>query len=310
MHWLIKGVTEILFMKTMLNTRSLMGALIFLLTFACKPKGPADAHEYQPLFSADTLEKNTLVFGFPSFSYSKSAEKLIKYINANSTGFHVKMKACISYDEYVGLLKQKKFDVTVIGGIEALAQPDSNYTIVGKISNDEAYSSVMFSRRNAGIIKVSDLKGKKVALVPSKALGSMMPLYYLHNNGLDVNHDIVRVNVSSFESAIIATYLGKSDAGMCLKRNWNVYVANHPEILSKVVLNWETPPLINNALLFKKGIDSTTMSQLKALLFSISNSPDGKMALDEVGVSGFEKANRNTFTPLLEFQKRYDSVIL
>jgi phosphonate transport system substrate-binding protein len=96
---------------------------------------------------------------------------------------------------------------------------------------------------------------------------------------------------------------------LCLKRNWNVYVKNHPEVLEKVELKWETPPLLNNALLVKNTTDKDINSQLTRLFFSLHTNNEGKIALNELGISGFEKADSSTFKPIMEFKKKFDSVI-
>jgi len=220
------------------------------------------------------------------------------------------MKACASYSDYLDQLDRNQFDLTLINGLQALDAVTKGYSIFGKVIDDDQYSGVIFARKDAGAEKVTDLKGKRVALVPSHTIpGTMMPLYYLFQNGLDVNHGITMVNVSSFESAIITTYVGKSEAGICLKRSWNVYIKNHPEILSRLDLKWESAPLINNALLVKTTMDSALRSQLTELFFSMQNSEDGRKALDHLEFSGFVKANNDTYKPMMDFKRKYDAVI-
>lgn len=139
--------------------------------------------------------------------------------------------------------------------------------------------------------------------------GTMMPLFYLYRHGLNVNSNIKKFNVPSFESAIIATYAGKSDAGLSMKRNWEVYVRDHPEILSRVELKWETPTLVNNALLIKNNTDKEITSQLISLLLSMHTTNEGKAALEQLDIKGFEKANSDTYSSMLDFKRRYDAVI-
>lgn len=291
-------------------TKFILCSLISFATLsACNDTDISPA--YQPVFSADSLEKNTLILGLPSFAYNEAAEPLIKYLNAHTDSFRIKMKTCVTYDEYLNDLKQNKFDLTLINGIVALESENNGYSIVGKIVDDGDYTGAVITRKNSGITKVADLGGKTISLVPFRMIpGTMMPLYYLYQNGLDVNHDITRVNVSSFESVILNTYLSKSEAGVCLTRNWNVYIKNHPEILSKVEIKWETPPLINNALLVKNAIGAEKISTLMNIFFSMHNTGEGKAALDKLGIRGLEKATSDTYKTMLDFKIKYDSVIL
>jgi phosphonate transport system substrate-binding protein len=286
-------------------------SLLLLTTIiSCNNRDSDKASAYQPVFSSDSSGKKILLLGLPSFSYSETAAPLVRYLNVHLPGLHIKMKACVSFDEYLEYLNDQKFDLTLINGIQALDAINKGYSIFGKVTDDDKYAGVIFTQKNAGIEKPADLKGKKLALVPSRTIpGTMMSMYYLHQNGLNVNHDITQVKVSSFESAIIAVYIGKSDAGVCLKRSWDVYIRNHPEILTKVSVKWESPPLINNALLAKRTMDSTVRSQLVGLFFSMQNSPEGKEVLRSLDFSGFQKADNDTYQPMMDFKRKYDAAI-
>jgi phosphonate transport system substrate-binding protein len=277
---------------------------------ACSHADSDRKSAYKPEFAVDSPERKTLLLGFPSFSYSETAEPFVRYLNTHLPGLQIRMKSCASFDEYLYDLDHHKFDLTIINGIQALAEVDNGYSIFGKVIGNDQYTGVIFIRKNAAIEIITDLERKTVALVPSKTIpGTMMPLYYLYQHGLDVNHDIVLLNVSSFESAIIATYLGESEAGVCLKRSWNVYIRNHPEILGRVVLKWESPPLLDNALLVESSMDSSIRSRLLDLLFTMRSTEEGKKVLSRLGFAGFEKANKETYKPMLDFKREYDAVI-
>jgi phosphonate transport system substrate-binding protein len=281
---------------------------LFIVLSACKDRGKEDS--YQPVFSVDTSGNKTLIWGFPSFTYCENAELIVKYLNKRLSGVHIIVKAFASWDEYVSYLKQNKFDITLVNGMQALDATLNGYSIYGKIKDDSQFFSVVFTRKDANIRKVTDLKGKIIALPPSRMIpGTMMPIYYLYQHGLNVKTDMKKINVASFESSIISTYLGKSDAGVCMKRNWNVYIKDHSEILSKIELKWETPSLINNALLVKNTIDGKIRAQLMSLFFSMQASVEGKAALNRLDISGFENATSDMYKPMFDFKRSYDAVI-
>jgi phosphonate transport system substrate-binding protein len=280
----------------------------FIVLNGCSPKEATT--DYQPEFVADTSGIKTLVWGFPSYTYCESADLIVKHLNKDLKGVQVAIKACTDWDEYLAHLNNGDFDITMVNGIQALEATKNGYSIFGKIMDDSEFTTVIFARKDAHIEQASDLKGKTVALVPSNMIpGSMMPLLYLHERGLNVNSDIEKVAVSSFESTIVSTYLNKSKAGVCMKRKWVVYVRDHPEVLEQLELKWETPPLINNALLVSNDIDQHTLTQLKLMLFAIHHSAEGKAALELLDISGFEHADTSTYKPMLDFKKKYDAVI-
>lgn len=281
---------------------------LFVACIACHQTSSTDS--YQPTFAADTSKNKTLIWGFPSYSYSENASLIVGYLNKRLTGAHITIKACVNWDAYVALINENKFDITLVNGIEALDASGKGYSIFGKMLDDSQSTAVIITRKDARISQPGDLKGKTIALKPSSMIpGTMMPLFYLHSRGLNVNSDIKKFNVPSFEAAIIAAYVGKSEAGLSMKRNWDVYVRDHPEILSRVELKWETPALVNNALLVNNNTDEKITSQLIRLLFSMHTNTEGKTALKQLDIKGFEPANRSTYNSTLDFKKKYDAVI-
>jgi len=284
---------------------------IFPLCFALAACNSQNSgKEYQPVFVADSSSQNTLVLGFPNFSYSETAALLVEYLNAHLPNVRVKVHACVDWNEYLSFLNQGKFDIGLVNGIVACEATNYGYSICGKVSSDEPYSSLIITQKNSGINKVTDLKGKKVALVPSNTIPStMMGMYYLYDNGLDVNLLIHKENVASFEAGIISVYLGKSAAAICPRRNWSVYVREHPEMLSKVEIKWETEPLEQNAVLIKNTVDKKVVSDLMNLLFSMHDAKDAQPALQKLDITGFEKADNEVYKPMLDFKLKFDSLI-
>ncbi len=283
---------------------------LLIIINGCENRGTTKAESYEPTFSADSLKQRTIVMGFPNFSYSETAESTIEYLNAHLSKTKIKVRACVNWDEYTRFLNQGKFDIILINGIVATEATAHGYSILGKITSNDPYSSLIITAKNSTITKLNDLKGKKIALVPANNIpATMMGMYYLHQKGLDVNLNIHKENVASFEAAILSVYLGKSDAGICARRNWNVYVKEHPEILQKVEVKWETPPLEHNAIVVKNSVDRKAVSELMKAFFSMHGKQDAKAALERLDITGFEKADINTYKPMMDFKQKYDKVI-
>jgi ABC-type phosphate/phosphonate transport system substrate-binding protein len=287
---------------------ALRALLLNLVLNSCN--NPDTESGYKPEFATDTTNQKVIVMGFPNFSYSENSTLLIQYLNAHLSGTIIKVHACVDWGEFVSFLNQGKFDMTLTNGIVATQSIEKGYSISGKISGTDPYTSLIITKKNSGITSATDLKGKKIALVPSNIIPStMMGLYFLYQNGLDVNMNIHKENVASFEAGLLSVYMGKSDAAICPRRNWNIYVKAHPEILTKVEIKWETPALEQNAVLIKNTIDMKTKSDLMDLLFSMQTTKEGKAALDQLDINGFEKADKSNYQPMLDFKRKYDSVI-
>jgi ABC-type phosphate/phosphonate transport system substrate-binding protein len=166
--------------KSPVITYFILTVLISIILGACNINNTDKSSDYQPVFSADTSGNKTLIWGFPSFSYCENSELIVKYLNKRLSGAHIIVKACVSYEEYLDNLHNDKFDLTVINGIVAVQKDSKNYSIVGKIKDDSEYCGAILIRKDAGIKKVIDLKGKTIALVTNRTIpGTMMSLYYL-----------------------------------------------------------------------------------------------------------------------------------
>jgi phosphonate transport system substrate-binding protein len=82
------------------------------------------------------------------------------------------------------------------------------------------YYSVFFTKKGSGITKLSDLKGKRFAFVdPASTSGNLMPRTILLKNGLDPEKDMQSVFAGSHQSAAVAVWNDKVDAGANFEDN-------------------------------------------------------------------------------------------
>jgi len=265
---------------------------------------------YEPTFSPDSSNKKVLIFGLPNLSSYGDCDLFIKYLNKNLSKAKINVLACTNADDYLDKLKKRAFDFTIINGSLILDAEQNGYSIVGKMGDDDKYRSVIFVRKDSGINKFSDLAGKTLTTSGPNALaGTMMPLFFLQKNGVNVKRDVKRLYAPSFESTIMNVYLGRCSAGASKRAVAMDMLKQRPEIDSKLMIKWETPPLINNALFIRNGIDTATAGELTKLIFTLQDSEEGRKALIPLDVSKFEKATSETYTPLKKFLAEYNAVM-
>jgi ABC-type phosphate/phosphonate transport system substrate-binding protein len=265
---------------------------------------------YEPTFSPDLSNKKVLIFGLPNLSSYGDCDLFIKYLNKNLSRAKIRVLACENADDYRDKLKQRAFDFTIINGSLVLDAEQNGYVIVGKMGDDDKYRSVIFVRRDSAIDKFSDLEGKTLTTSGPNALaGTMMPLFFLHKNGVDVKRRIKRLYAPSFESTIMNVYLGRCSAGASKRAIAMDMLKQRPEMGSKLIIKWETPPLINNALFIRNDMDTLVGSELTKLIFTLQDNEEGRKALIPLDVSKFEKANSETYKPLREFLTEYNAIV-
>jgi len=277
-----------------------------LLLVSCMGHGK----NYEPTFSPDSSNTKVLVFGLPNLSSYGDCDLFIKYLNKNLNNAKIRVHACANADDYLNKLKKKVFDFTIINGSLVLDAEQSGYSIVGKMGDDDKYRSVIFVRKDSGINKFSDLAGKTLTTSGPNALaGTMMPLLFLYKNGVNVKTDLKRLYAPSFESTIMNVYLGRCSAGASKRAIAMDMLKQRPEIGSKLIIKWETPPLINNALFIRNDMDTLIAAELTKLIFTLQDNQEGRNALIPLDVSKFEKATSETYKPLKEFLAEYNAVM-
>ena len=277
-----------------------------LLLVACK----GDHKNYEPTFSPDSSNKKVLVFGLPNLSSYGDCDLFIKYLNKNLSKARIRVLACSNADDYLARLQKRVFDFTIINGQLVLDAERNGYSIVGKMGDDDKYRSVIFVRKDSAINKLSDLAGKTLTTSGPNALaGTMMPLFFLYKNGVNVKKDLKRLYAPSFESTIMNVYLGRCSAGASKRAIAMDMLKQRPQLDSKLVIKWETPPLINNALFIRSDMDRLIAAELTKLIFTLQDNEEGRKALVPLDVSKFEKASSETYKPLKEFLAEYNAVM-
>jgi phosphonate transport system substrate-binding protein len=82
------------------------------------------------------------------------------------------------------------------------------------------YYSVFFTKKGSGITKISDLRGKKFAFVdPASTSGNLIPRTALLKAKIDPEKDMESIFAGSHQSAAVAVWNGKVDAGANFEDN-------------------------------------------------------------------------------------------
>jgi phosphonate transport system substrate-binding protein len=264
---------------------------------------------YEPTFSVDSSTRKMLSLALPNAGYYESFEPFVKYLNGRLKNIRIQIIAAKNFEDYLRRLGKREFDFTIVSGLIALDEEQNGYTIVGKIKDDDEYRGVIIVNKDSAISRCSDLNGKTIASPGKDALaGHMMPMYFLHQNGVNVKTGINILNLASFESAILNVYHGNCSAGFSSLSSWRGFIKKRPEIESKVQLKWTTNPMTNVALLFRKDLNTEVVEELKTLIFNMHNAVEGRKNLKLFDANQFVPANTLTYYPLKKFLKEYNSL--
>lgn len=235
---------------------------------------------------------------------------VVEYLNANVPGTRFRLEASRNYAEFEKKLYARQFHFALPNPLQTIRALDHGYRVFGKMGDDDKFRGIILVRRDSGINAVADLKGRSVSYpAPTALAATMMPQYYLHTHGLDVNKDITNVYVGSQESSIMNVYLGNVAAGATWPVPWATFLKEQPEKARELVVKWQTETLPNNSLMARDDVPLQLVEKVAQLLFSLQETEGGWRMLARIPLSRFEPANAATYEPVRAYLRRFNAEV-
>lgn len=293
--------------------RALLSVLAISFTFiqGCSDPVPPPQLQYsdEPVF-----KQKTFIFGVHPLHNPKRLfevyQPMIDYINARLHGAQLRLEASRNYDAYDEKLFQGYFDFALPNPYQTVTSLQSGYQVFGKMADDENFRGIILIRKDSDIQTVSDLKGKSVSYpAPTALAATIMPQWFLFQQGLDIQHDITNHYVGSQESSIMNVYLGVTDAASTWPPPWLAFIKERPEIAEQVIIKWQTPPLVNNGLVAKKTIPQTILKQVSQAIFELHLTEKGQQILAEMELSQYEPATDETYLRVKHFLSEFENKV-
>ncbi len=235
---------------------------------------------------------------------------LVDYLNSHVRGAHFQLQASRGFPDFEKNLYARRFDFALPNPYETLNATRHGYRVFGKMGDDHLFRGVILVRRDSKIQDIQDLTGKTVSFpAPTALAAALMPQYYLHTHGLDVNRDIRMLYSGSHESSIMNVYLGNAAAGAVWLTPWQAFSRDKPEIARQLEVRWQTDTLPDNSLMARDDIPLAITEQVRTALFSLHDSPEGRAILARIGVSHFEAADDATYEPVRAFIRKFSAQV-
>jgi phosphonate transport system substrate-binding protein len=262
---------------------------------------------YEPTFNAQSEAKiPKYIIGIHPLHNPKRLFEVygpvVDYINAKMPEADLVLEASRNYEEFDKKLYSGHFDFAMPNPYQTVNSLKHGYRVFGKMADDDDFRGIILVRRDSGIRTVADLKGKAVSYPAQTALAAtMMPQYYLHNHGIDINRDIENRYVGSQESSIINVLRGHVAAGATWPVPWKTFSKENPQLAEQLEVKWQTGPLQNNGWVVRKDVPVAQADKFAALLFSLDQHQQGREMLARIPVTRFEPANDESYGPVRAF---------
>lgn len=287
---------------------------VFALVFVagCQAQG---GDTYAPEYTTKSpVEEKWYIFGVHPLHNPERLFQvygpMVDYINARVSGFRLRLEASRNYDEYDKKLYAGHFDLALPNPYQTVNAQKHGYRVFGKMGDDENFKGIIVIRKDSGIEKVPDLKGKAVSFPAATALAAtMMPQYLLHTNGIDINKDIKVMYVGSQESSIMNVYLGTTAAGATWPIPWRTFTKERPEVAKELIVKWETEALINNSLMTKTTTPSDVVEKVGGIIFAMQENDEGRTILARMPISRFDPATDKSYEIVRDYIRKFSQTV-
>jgi len=238
---------------------------------------------------------------------SAAYQPLVDHLNRRIPGVRIELEASRDYQVYEQKFRDREPAFLLPNPWQTLQAIKVGYRVIAMAGDAKDFRGLFVVRRDSGIKTPADLRGKMVSYPSHTALAAaVMPQYYLHTHGIDINRDIRNVYVGSQESSIMNAYLGKSAAGATWPPPWRLFQRDHPAEAAQLELIWETPPLLNNSVMVRDDVPETVREQVRTALVELAQTPDGMAILGAMETARFHPADDASYDAVRDYIARFE----
>lgn len=296
----------------MVNRRLFGLLLLVALLPGCdrKPAAPPLQYSASPVGTALPTYRFAVHPLHNPVKLSEAYQPLIDRLNQALPEVRFELEASRDYQAYERKFRARGPDILLPNPWQAIEAMKVGYRVIATAGKDSDFKGIFIARKNSGIRKVADIRGQTVSYPSHTALAAcIMPQYFLHRQGIDIKRDIRNAYVGSQESAIMNVYLGKSALGATWPPPWRLFQRDHPAEAAELEVIWETPSLINNAVMVRDDLPPAIVHKLSEVLFALAGSAEGRAILDGMSTAAFRPADDARYRQVAEFIARFEKEV-
>jgi phosphonate transport system substrate-binding protein len=291
---------------------ALAGLLLAILLAACDQQPAEKPLQYSsaPVGAATPTYRLAVHPLHNPKKLSEAYQPLVDHLNRQLKGVRIELEASRDYPAFEKKFRAREPAFLLPNPWQTLQAMKVGYHVIAMAGDAEDFKGIFIIRKDSEIKLPADLKGKVVSYPSPTALAAaIMPQYFLHTQGININRDIRNVYVGSQESSIMNVYLGKSAAGAVWPLPWRLFQKDHPAEAAQLKLIWETPPLINNSVMVRDDVPETVREQVRKSLLDLAQTHQGKDILAGMETHRFNAADDASYGVVAEFIKHFENEV-
>ena len=294
--------------------RRLLGLPLLLpasaLLSACGRETPVAMPEYVARARPET--EHVFRFGVHLGHHPRKLDQafspLMRFLSRRIPEARFELEGSRGFAHFEGKLRTRQLDFAMPNPYQTVLAQDWGYRVIAEAGDSGDFRGIFIVRADSGIREPADLKGKAVAYpAPTALAAGMMPQLWLAKNGLNVRKDIDNRYVESQESAILNAYMGESAAWAASPPPWRAFQKAHPREAAQLRVIWETPPLINNAVMARDDLPAELVERVRLALIHLHEDGDGQRALAAMETARIHAATDASYQVVRRFIAEYES---
>lgn len=289
-----------------------MDAKVRWVAIACSFLSLAvQAEGYKP--SGSPAMQETYIFGVhpytnPQDLYDAYAP-IARYLEQKLPGTHFQIEASRDYADYEAKLAARRFHFSLPNPAQAVASFDHGYRVIAKMTPDDDFRGLFVARANEPPASPKALSGQAVCFTSATALaGTLQPLMWLHDQGVDVKSLKIKFVGSQF-SSILNAWSGEYVACGSTSRFFRGWSKANPDKVKDIKEVWRTPPLPHNAVIAREDVPGNVANRVAQALAGLDKDPAVDQSQFRLDQQHFELADNQAYKPVIDFLKRYDAAI-
>ena len=233
-------------------------------------------------------EENPVIWSFvPSGEMERvaSGAQAVADLLHDKTGYYFKTNVAT---EYAGVIEALSADppaahmasLATFAYVLAAERGVAEVALVSVRYGSPTYNGQIIVRKDSGINKLSDLKGKSFARPdPLSTSGWTIPMLSLRSAGINPGKDLSDViDAGSHDAVIAAVYNGDVDAGATYVDARSRVEKNFPDVMEKIVVIEVTTDIPNDGVQFIPSMADDMKNEITKALLEIIATEDGKEA--------------------------------
>ena len=225
---------------------------------------------------------------------------------AELSGVPVRALVASDYAGVIEALRSKRVELAFVhpvGYVLANREAGCRILVRDVWGGKTAYTARFYVRKDRGLQRLEDLRGKTVAFVdPASSSGYIYPMVLLMKQGLVRERDPKTffkdaLFAGTHEAALQAVLHGRVDAAASFDKAPELHLKD-PALIAQIGFVGETPEIPEAGICVRPGVPEETVAKLKRALLSIKAPQHAALLKQIYDIDGFIEADDRDYQPV------------